>query len=60
MTLVHPQENAIQKLHWKFEVNRLNNSWDIAHAITAIGGFLQFEKNCFKVEHIDFQNNIHL
>ena len=30
------------------------------HAIMAIGGFQQFEKHCFKVEHIYFQNTIHL
>ena len=49
MILVHLQENAAQKLHWKFEVNSLNTSWDIVYAITAICGFQQFEKNCFKV-----------
>jgi hypothetical protein len=30
MILVHPQDNAIQNLHWKFEVNSLK---------TAICGF---------------------
>ena len=48
MIQFHRQEYEIEKLHWKFEVNYSNTSWDIAFAMTVIGHFQTFEKNSFK------------
>ena len=57
--LVHLQDRLMQKLHWKFEVNCLNRSWDIMHAKTAFSSSGNLRKTALKLS-IYFQSNDHL